>query len=409
MPIYSYVALKSDNTTVKGRVEAQNAREAREKLRKQGFMPQKVKEEASKNDDSKARVKTKKVNLGVMSLKNKIDFTSTMQVLTATGIPIIEALMFLEGNADTLKVRNVACELRKSIIAGSTLAETVERHQSVFGKIYVGLVKAGEDSGELDKTLERMLTLLKKQDDIKGKVIGALIYPCFVIFIAIVVVMIMLMVVFPAFQSMFDTLGAQLPATTQFCINLGVWMKTFWFYTFIIIAAIVFLIIQAFRTPAIKKQIDKVVLKIPLLSTLMECSNFSNFIAVLQVAYDAGIPIIDCLYLANITMDNFVLKEAIKSAQNKVQQGTHLSVALRSTGRVPNMILFMISTGEQSGRLGELLYHCQEYLDKKLDSIIEKFTKLTEPVMLVVIGGIVLFLMLSLYQPLFGMYTNIGG
>ena len=157
MAIYSYIALKPDNTTVKGTVDAQNAREAREKIRGQGLMPQKVKEEASQNNAAKMRVRTGKAHLGAMSLKNKIDFTSTMQVLTATGIPIIETLMFLEGNADTAKVRNVATELRKSIILGSTLAETVEKYQNVFGKVYVGLVKAGEDSGELEKTLDRFL------------------------------------------------------------------------------------------------------------------------------------------------------------------------------------------------------------------------------------------------------------
>ncbi len=408
MPFFSYKALKNNNTRVEGRIEAENIREARAHIRQQDLLPLEVIDETN-FAVKKATKKAPKKRISSLSLKDKIDFTTTLQTLTSTGISIIETLLFLEANAESDKIKNIAAELRKQIIAGSTLAETIEKYQKVFGRIYVGLVKAGEDSGELDKTLERMLHLLKKQDAIKGKVIGALIYPCFVIVVAIVVVILMLVIVFPAFKDMFDSMGGTLPITTQLCMNAGLAIKKFWYIAILFFASIIFLIYKIFTTPATKKEVDKIALKIPLLNNLLEFSNFSNFIAVLQVAYDAGIPIIDCLYLANITLDNWVLKDAVSQAASKVQQGTHLSIALKSTGKIPNMVLFMISTGEQSGRLGELLIHCTEYIDKKLDSIIDKFTKLTEPVMLVVIGGIVLFLMLSLYQPLFGMYSNMGG
>ena len=122
------------------------------------------------------------------------------------------------------------------------------------------------------------------------------------------------------------------------------------------------------------------------------------------MAYEAGIPIVDCLYLANMTLDNLVLKDAILAATAKVQQGVHLSVALRASNQIPNMMTFMIATGEKSGRLGELLHHCTTFIDQRLDSIIDKFTKLVEPAMLIFIGAIVLFLALSLYMPLFAAY-----
>jgi len=138
----------------------------------------------------------------------------------------------------------------------------------------------------------------------------------------------------------------------------------------------------------------------------MKYSNFANFIAVLQVAYDAGVPIIDCLFLANLTMENFVLKTAIMSAATKVQQGTHLSVALKAVSQVPPMMTFMIATGEQSGRLGDSLYHCVNYIDKKLEGIVDGFTKLIEPMLMIFIGGIVGFLALALYLPLFQAYQQ---
>lgn len=407
MPFFSYIALKNNKNIVKGRIEADNIREARDAIRKLGLLPTRVIDESNISAKTSAKDKAPKFKMMSMSLKNKIDFTQTLQTLTATGIPIIETLVFLENNAEAPNIRRVAFELRKNIMSGSTLAETVEKFRNVFGRVFVGLVKAGEDSGELDKTLERMLELFKKQDAIKSKVIGALVYPVFVIVVAILVVLVMLMFVFPAFENMFGTMGAELPVPTRLCIDAGKALKQFWYAIPIVIVLIIFLINRMFAVPAIKKQVDIFALKIPLLNHLFEFSNFSNFIAVMQVAYDAGIPIIDCLYLANLTMDNWVLKDAILRAASKVQQGTHLSVALKSTGKIPPMVLFMISTGEQAGRLGELLFHCAQYIDRKLDDVIDKFTKLTEPIMLIFIGAIVLFLALSLYMPLFGIYANI--
>ena len=147
-------------------------------------------------------------------------------------------------------------------------------------------------------------------------------------------------------------------------------------------------------------------MKIPLLTDLVQYSNFANFIAVLQVAYDAGVPIIECLYLSILTLTNYTLKEQVAIATGKVQQGQHLSTALRATGVMPKMILFMISTGEQSGRLGDMMGQATKFIDKKLDTIIDTMTKMIEPIMLIVIGSIVLVLALALYLPLFGSYMN---
>lgn len=403
MAVYIYTALKNNKIVVTGRVEASDIAEARKKVRGMNLLPTSV-VDAESTQQKKAKGKRAKIN--ALSLREKIDFTSTLEILTSTGIPIIEALLFVEQNSDSPRIRKITHEFRKDIIGGSTLGETLEKYRNIFGRVYIGLVKAGEDSGELDKTLVRMLDLLKKQDSVKGKVIGALIYPAIVILLAIVAVVIMLVFVFPAFDEMFNNLGKPLPWITKACMNMGVFMKKFWFALVIAVAAIVIGINQAYQNPTIRKMIDKFVLHIPMLSELMKFSNFSNFIAVLQVSYEAGIPIVDCLFLANLTMDNFVLKTAIMQVATKVQQGTHLSVALKNVSQVPTMMTFMIATGEQSGRLGDSLYHCVSFIDKKLDSVIDAFTKLIEPLLMVFIGGIVGLLGLALYLPLFQAYQT---
>lgn len=402
MAIYNYVALKNNKDIVKGKVEAGSLKEARQNVRILGFLPTKIYEESKSEVENK--VEAKKIQ--ALSLQDRIDFTSTFQILAQSGIPVVESLVFIENDAAKLKIRLVAKEIRRQIMAGSTFADTIAKYPKIFGQIYIGLVKAGEDSGELEKTLERLLELLKKESNIKSKVIGTLMYPAFVILLAMVIVTIMLVFVFPAFKEMFQNQGKQLPWITSTLMSLGEFLKAYWILIPIIFGTVIFGTGFLLHWPTSKKKIDKYVLNIPLLSDLIQFSNFSNFIAVMQVAYDAGVPIVDCLYLSNLTLTNYTLRDKIAVATNKVQQGQHLSMALKTTQVMPKMILFMIATGEQSGRLGDMLLQATAYIDKKLDAIIDTMTKMVEPAMLIIIGSIVLVLALALYLPLFQSYTS---
>lgn len=403
MAIYNYIALKNNKDIVKGKVEGDSLKEARENVRKLGFLPTKIYEEASSAASAKAEVQARKIHS--LSLQDRIDFTSTFQILAQSGIPVIESLVFIENDAAKTKIKLVAKELRRQIMAGSTFADTIAKYPKVFGQIYIGLVKAGEDSGELEKTLERLLELLKKEAAIKAKVTGTLMYPAFVVILAMVVVTVMLVFVFPAFKEMFENQGKELPWITATLMSFGEFLRAYWILIPVIFATVIFGAGFLLTWKPSKEKIDNFVLKVPVLTDLIQFSNFSNFIAVMQVAYDAGVPIVDCLYLSNLTLTNYTLKDKISLATNKVQQGQHLSAALKATQVMPKMILFMIATGEQSGRLGDMLVQATSFIDKKLETIIDFMTRMVEPLMLIFIGGIVLVLALALYLPLFQSYT----
>ncbi len=403
MAIYNYTALKNGtNEIVKGKVEAEDLRAARAAVLALGFTPTNLMEErVAKVEKGKPAGKMPK-----LGLSEQIDFTSTLQILSAAGIPIIESLLFIENDAAKLKIRQCATELRRQIMNGGTFAGTIAKYPEQFGQVYIGLCKAGEDSGELEKTLDRLLELLNKQAAIRSKVIGTLMYPMFVILLAVFIVVVMLVFVFPIFKEMFDSMGMQLPFITRVLMDMGLWMKANW----IVIPAGLFgaiaLLNFLFRWKPSRWKIDAAVLKIPVLTDLIQFSNFANFISVMQVAYDAGVPILECLFLSNLTLTNHTLETRVEEATEKVQQGQHLSAALRSTRTMPKMILFMIATGEQSGRLGDMLGQAVSYIDKQLDMIIDIMTKMIEPIMLVVIGTIVLVLASALYLPLFASYMG---
>ena len=231
-------------------------------------------------------------------------------------------------------------------------------------------------------------------------------YPAFVILLAVFIVIVMLVFVFPVFKDMFDQMGMQLPWITRVLMEMGIALKKNWYFIPLGFAAAIFGINFLFKWKPSKWKIDEYVLKVPVLSKLIQFSNFANFIAVMQVAYDAGVPILECLYLANMTLTNHTLETRVEEATVKIQQGQHLSAALRATRTMPKMILFMIATGEQSGRLGDMLGQAVSYIDKALDNIIDMMTKMIEPIMLVVIGTIVLVLASALYLPLFASYMG---
>lgn len=399
MPIYSYEALKQGKEIVKGEVTASNLKDARDVIRKMGLVPTKINEYL----DSKQK---KENSISALSLSEKIDFISTLQILLQSGIPAVESLMFMEQEAAKAKIRNMSKILKTQIMAGSTFADTLARYPQVFGYIFIGLIKAGEEAGELEKTLGRIKDLLSKQAAVKGKVIGTLMYPMFVIVLAFLIILVMLMFVFPAFKDMFAQQDKALPAITQIMINAGDYLREYWFTIPLFIGAFVAFIYLVVKWEPAKNIMDRLVLKVPLLNNLILYSNYSNFLSVLSVSYDAGIPIVDCLHLGVITLTNSLMRSKMSGAIVKVQQGLQVSQAMKSTKIVPRMLLFMISTGEQSGRLGDMLEKGVNFLDATLDGIIDTMTKMIEPIMLLVIGSIVLSMALALYLPLFQSYMS---
>ena len=399
MPIFSYEALKQGKQIIKGEITASNIKDARDVVRKMGLVPTKIVE------FSEAKSK-KGTNLSPLTLKEKIDFVSTLQILLQSGIPAVESLMFMEQESARKKIREMAKILKTQIMAGSTFADTLARYPNVFGYIFIGLVKAGEEAGELEKTLGRINDLQNKQENTKTKVIGTLMYPMFVVILAILIILVMLIFVFPAFKDMFEQQEKALPLITSMMINAGEFLKEFWYTIPLFIAAFVAFVIVVLKWQPAKSILDRIILKIPLVSNLVLYSSFSNYLSVISVSYDAGIPIVDCLHLANITLTNSVLKNRMLNAVIKVQQGMQVSQAFKSTKVMPKMLLFMVSTGEQSGRLGEMLDKGVNFLDKTLDGIIDTMTKMIEPIMLLVIGSIVLVMALALYLPLFQSYMS---
>ena len=405
MTIFYYTALKGTNI-VSGQIEANSLKEARDVLRGSNIVPTRI-SERNDGDSEKLRLKQKRPQaLKKLSLREQIDFTNILYVLSKTGISIIEALLFIEMQVTDKNVRGVAIELRKHLLGGAKLSDAFAKFPNLFDQTYVGLIKAGEESGELDSTLERMIYLLDKQDKLKSKTVSTMVYPVFIVTLASLVTLLMLTFVYPAFKEMYEQMGKKLPLITEILINIGIFLKTYWIIIPIIIVSVIYLMTFLNKWPVSRKIIHKYILKIPVIKTIIEFAALSNFLSVMKIAFEAGIPILDSLLLSIHTIKNLTIKESMKEAATKIKQGQSFSVALKSTGVIPPIIMCMISTGEQSGQLSEMLEQASTYVDIQLDRAVELLNKLVEPFLLVFIGGIVLVLALALYLPLFQSYSN---
>lgn len=412
MAKYQYSALKNNNQIIKGEVDAATPREAREKIRLLGFVPTKIyTEETNIVEKSEQRISEDNIygkQVKRLSLQEKIMFTSELQVLLSAGIPVIEALQTIENNSPKWKIKAVCYNIRLGIISGMTFAQSLTSiYSKVFGPVYTAMVKTGEEAGELDVTLERMLTLLKKQDSIKGKIISASIYPGVLLVIMFGVMLIFTNFVFPAFYGVIQNGGGDVPAFSMMLIGFCEFFKNFWWLVLMGIGAGCCALTSLFKNPSFKSKWDEFILKIPIISEFIKYINLANFMTVLHISYDAGLPIMSGLELSNKTVGNYTIKRQISNAVTMVQSGKTLSEAFGWSQAIPPALLTMISTGEKSGTLGKMFHDAAEVIDKKVDMALEAMTKLFEPAVIVIMGGAVLFIAVGFYQLYYSMLGSL--
>ncbi len=394
MAKFFYKALKNNKIEVKGYIEAENPREARDKVRGLGFLPTNIYEETFE----KHPVENSVAKISRLSLSEKIFFTSELQVMLASSIPMIEALTTVEEHAHKPKIRIIANDLKNKIVNGSTFSEALQSYEKVFGPVYIGLCKAGEASGNLDKTFEYNLAVLRKQDDLKAKVISMSIYPAITVLILTAVFIICGKLVFPAFISGANISAGDIPWTVNFVVGTCDYLFKYWMITLITFIAGIWGLIKIWEQSCFKKFVDEQLLKIPLVSDFIRYINLSSFFAVLNVAYESGITIVSSLELANSTLSNTTIKKEAECSKDFVTKGEELSQSFVKSELVPPIFNTLIVTGEKSGRLGQMFRDIALGIDKRLEMVMSALSKAFEPALTVIIGIVVGYIVVAYFQ-----------
>jgi type IV pilus assembly protein PilC len=345
-----------------------------------------------------------------IKLSNISEFTRQFATLSQAGVPVLRSLDIIVESSDNPKMQDMVRTIHADINDGKPLSVAFGRHPKYFDVMYVGLVAVGETSGSLDSMLLRLASHMERTQAIIKKIKKALTYPVAILVIAFFIVIGLLMTVVPVFQEMFESMGASLPAFTQMIVDASEAVQSYWHFIFSGIAAFIFSFKKVYaRSQKLRDGMDRLVLKLPVFGDLIKQSLVSRFARVLSTTFSSGVPIVDGLDSVEQAIDNIVYKNAIKDIKNKVKTGASIADSIKSTGVFPPTLYHMVAIGEESGSLDGMLTKTADIFDDNVNDSVDALTTLLEPMVMVLIAGILGGVIIALYLPLFDLGSIAGG
>ncbi len=344
---------------------------------------------------------------GGVKTRDVVIFTRQFATMINAGLPLVQSLSILAQQTENKTLKDVTKAVVYDVEAGNTLADALAKHPKAFTGLYVNMVAAGEAGGILDTILLRLATFLEKNDALVRKVKGALVYPAVIITVAIVAVAVLLVFVIPTFSSMFASVNMELPLPTRVVIGASDILTRFWWAGLLGAFALVFGIRSYYGTPNGRRAIDGALLKTPVLGDLLRKSAVSRFTRTLGTLISSGVSILDGLEITAKTAGNRVVHDAVMQSRQSIAGGETIAGPLQASGVFPPMVISMISVGEQTGGLDEMLTKIADFYDAEVDVAVSALLSLMEPVMIVVLGVIVGGMVVAMYLPIFDMVNAI--
>ena len=398
MPLFEYKGKTLSGTAVSGELKARNKVELQRILRSNKILVTSI-SQRSAQISIKLRRRIKKIHIS--------RFTRQFATMIGAGLPMVQCLEILAQQSESTELREVIDKVRESVQSGSTLADALSRHKKAFDDLYVSMVDAGEIGGALDQILLRLATYREKADALARKVRGALVYPSVIVVVAVGVTFVMLTYIVPIFAKMFEGLGAELPAPTQMVLQLSHFLRSN------ILTGIVLLILLMIfyrwysKTDKGRLLIDKIKLKAPLLGSLLRKTAISRFTRTLGTLISSGVSILDALEITAKTAGNRVIQDAIRRSVVSIAEGETITHPLKETGVFPPMVTQMISVGEKTGGLDEMLQKIADFYDEEVDAAVAALTSIIEPVIIVVMGLVIGGILIAMYLPMFDIIGKI--
>ncbi|RLV58626.1 type II secretion system F family protein [Parashewanella curva] len=382
-----------------GELQASSVADVRVQLRNQGVMVKGV------------RKKSKSVFSGDKPIKPMDIAMITRQIATmlSAGVPLVTTIEMLAKGHEKPKMRTLLGTILNELQSGVPLSDALRPHSRYFDDLYVDLVAAGEHSGALDTVFDRIATYREKSEALKSKIKKAMFYPIAVIIVAIAVTIGLLLFVVPQFEEIFRGFGAELPAFTQMVLGISRWLQEWWWVFAIgIIAGIIAFVNAHRKSQKFRDQIDAYLLKIPLIGEILHKGAMARFARTLATTFAAGVPLIEGLESAAGASGNAVYRKALLKVRQEVMTGMQMNMALRTTKLFPDMLVQMVMIGEESGALDDMLNKLANIYEMQVDDAVDGLSSLIEPILMVVIGGIVGALIVAMYLPIFQMGQVVG-
>lgn len=402
MPTYTWEGKSSLGEIKKGELVADNLVIARLQLRKLNITPVRILEKKEKSAQ-KTAVRKK------IPTKTIVVFTRMFATMINAGLPMVQCLNILAAQQENPAFAKVITQVKGDVESGLSLSEGLKKHPKIFDQLYTNLVDAGEAGGILDVILSRLSSYIEKAEKLKKKIKGAMVYPAVVTGVAVVVTMVILIFVIPIFEKMFSEVGQALPAPTQFVIAMSRFVSKNIIFMIIGTAGLIFLLRRLYATKKGKYFIDDLMLKLPIFGILLRKAAVAKFTRTFGTMVSSGVPILEALEIVAKSAGNKVVEKAIYNARESISQGKSISEPLAESGVFPPMVTQMIGVGEASGELDTMLNKIADFYDDEVDAAVTTLTSMMEPIMMVVLGGVVGGLVVAMYLPIFKMGEAIGG
>lgn len=395
MGAYQYQALKKNGSSSKGVLEADSERHARQLLRDQGLIPTQVKVLTQQRSGSNGKSKISAADLSL--------FTRQLATLLAAGIPVEEALRGVSEQTEKDKVRELIIGVRAKVLEGYGLAQAMSQYPYAFPELYRATVGSGEQTGHLDVVLEKLADYTENQQQTRQKVQQALIYPTIMIFVSIAIISFLLSFVVPKIIEVFTSSGQSLPEMTMILIKISYFVKSYGLYALLAFVLALFGFKKSLNNPKVKTAWHRLLLKLPIISYLVKTINVARYIHTFGILFAAGVSVLETMRVAASLVTNVVMRQAFDAATIKVREGSGIHEALKETGYISPMAIHLIASGEKSGQLSAMMERAANHLDNEVKRLIDTSLTLLEPMVILFMGAIVLFIVLATLLPIFSM------
>lgn len=391
--IFTWSGVDKNGRTTKGEINAASLSMAKAQLRRQGISPKTVKRKAKPLFGGSGKP-IKPADIAV--------FTRQLATMMKAGVPLVQSFDIVAEGLEKPNMRELVVGIKNDVASGSGLAPSLAKHPRHFDDLFCSLVGSGETSGTLETMLDRVATYKEKTEQLKAKIKKALTYPTAVVIVAIVVTGILLVKVVPQFASTFQSFGADLPAFTMFVMTLSDFAQDWWFIIALGIIAGAYAFKEAkLRSVAFAEMLDRTALKMPVVGEIVHDAVVARFARTLSTTFAAGVPLVDALESTAGAAGNSVYSKAIRNIRDDVTTGSTLYSSVKSTGLFPNMLLQMVSIGEESGALDEMLDKVATHYEEAVDNAVDSLSSLLEPLIMAILGVLVGGLMIAMYLPIF--------
>ena len=397
MPIYQYQGLDARSKKTSGLIDADSPKTAVQKLKKLSIFPTAIEESEERKEGTRFRIpgmgeRVSHLEIAVM--------TRQLSTLTGAGLPLVQCLNALTEQIDNTRLKGVVAEVKEMVNEGSSFADALAQYPKIFGDFYVNMVRAGEQSGALEVVLERLADFTESQNQLRNQVVFAMLYPAVIMVIGLIVMVVMFTVVIPRISVLFTQTKQTLPLITRVMLIVSTGLRKFIWLIVPVIAAAVYGFQRWRRTPRGKDQWDQFVLKIPFFGDLVRKLAVSRFAKTLSTLLQSGIPLLKGLEIVEQVVNNTVIARAVAQAKENITEGASIAGPLKASGAFPPFVIQMIASGEQSGELEFLLDKAAVAFEREVETAVNGIVRLIEPVMILLMAGIVGLIIVSFLLPI---------